>query len=89
MKMKLMKMNSKNEMNRTWENLITNMPKEAIDKQIESKVFFSVPSNDPWLVSVNRTLEIESVSLLGSKVTGLTNRLTSRPPVPKLITSRG
>ena len=38
MKMKLMKMNSKNEMNRTWENLITNMPKEAIDKQIESKV---------------------------------------------------
>ena len=78
MKTKLMKMNSKNEMNRTWENLITNMPKEAI-----------VPSNDPWLVSVNRTLEIESVSLLGSKVTGLTNRLTSRPPVPKLITSRG
>ena len=38
LKMKLMKMNSKNEMNRTWENLITNMPKEAIDKQIESKV---------------------------------------------------
>ena len=61
--------------------------KEAIYKQIETKVFeegpeqfksvsssFSVPSNGPWLVSVIRTLEMsvmERVSLLWSKVTGL------------------
>ena len=71
----------------TWENLRTNAWKESIDKQIEATVVeegpaqfksvsssFSVPSNDPWLVSVIRTLEtsvMESVSLLGSKVTGL------------------
>ena len=61
--------------------------KEAINQQIETKVFeegpeqfksvsssFSVPSNGPWLVSVIRTLEMsvmERVSLLWSKVTGL------------------
>ena len=92
--MTIMKMNRKKEVDKSWENLRTNAWKEAIDKQIETKVVeeggnkqfksfsssFSVPYNDPWLVSVIRTVEtsvMDSVSLLGSKVTGLMK--TSKP----------